>query len=82
MKQIAIIFTIMLLALPIFAADPGDYKVSIGKRFILVAILYAIIGMTLGLIMGMKQDFSLMHLNHLSSDILAVKPFFKFNLPD
>jgi hypothetical protein len=36
---------------------------SIGKRFILVSILYAIAGMTLGIIMGMHKDFSLMHLH-------------------
>jgi hypothetical protein len=36
---------------------------SIGKRFILVAIFYAMIGMVLGIAMGMKQDFSLAHLH-------------------
>jgi hypothetical protein len=36
---------------------------SISRRFILVSIIYSIIGMTLGIGMGMHKDFSLAHLH-------------------
>lgn len=36
---------------------------SLGKRFICISIIYALLGMTLGIIMGMKNDFALMHLH-------------------